>query len=271
MLFPPGGSDRGGIRYHERVRKLAPLPQVLEQLLTGDGFKVSRVGSWERFTTAEGEHAAAVTISGSLDGAPAQRDLGVVLLDDCYASISGYCLHPEDFSLFSTTVRELARGDTHLLGDRRRRYEHDMPAGWQARARGFHAEWFPLDYPRAAATITVWAALPARMVSARHFLDLLLAEDPGAQVCEQQRFTASTHGLDGQELIVESHARAAIRRSIIVLEDDRYIYPVRVEAPAADHTTYEPVLRALAASVRPVPRASHVMQARIDSLDHWSE
>jgi len=95
----------------------------------------------------------------------------------------------------------------------------------------------------------------------------VLAEDPHAHVCEQRRFTRSMHALDGREVVLESERG---RRTVVVLEDDRYIYPMRVEAPAADLDAVA-VLEGLARSVRRVPRPRGVTIARIDSLAHWSE
>lgn len=245
-LFPPGGAERGVIRYDERIHGLVPLSQL-------------HPGPWEAFTTDEGEHAAAITVG--------DQDLAIVFLDEGHARIHGTCLHADDRVLFATTVRELARGDTHFLGERRRRYEHDAPTGWQRRARGMHAEWTPIEAARASTVISVWAALPCRRVSAGRFVDLVLAEDPHAHVCEQRRFTRSMHALDGREVVLESERG---RRTVVVLEDDRYIYPMRVEAPAADLDAVA-VLEGLARSVRRVPRPRGVTIARIDSLAHWSE
>src|SRR5688572_24707992 len=124
MLFPPGGPARGGIRYLERARPLAPLRQLVRAQLDDPVFTVTAVGPLERFATVEGEHAALVTVSGLLDGRPAQRDLGFVLLDDCYARAGGLCLVPDEFARFTELVRTLVRGDVHLAGERRRWFEY---------------------------------------------------------------------------------------------------------------------------------------------------
>lgn len=269
LLVPPGGAARGGIRYDERVTPLAPLSALLEKHVADDAFAVARVGAWERLTTLEGEHAAVITIAGTLDGRLAQRDLGVVLLDDSYASVSGYCLDPNAFAGFTAMVRELTAGDTHFLGVRRRRYEYDAPAGWQARALGFDAEWFPVDYPRATSSITVWAALPRQQVSASQLFERARTEEPAARVYGDPHPIMSAHGLSGHELVLD-HARGT-GRHVVVLEDDRFVYPLRFETTSPEAGADAALWRAVVESVRPVPRVKGDFAPLVHSLDHWVE
>ncbi len=269
LLVPPGGADRGGIRYDERVTPLAPLSSVLARQLVDEGFRALRIGAWERLTTLEGEHAAVITIAGSLDGRPAQRDLGVVLLDDSYACISGYCLDPDAFAGFTATVRELTASDSHFLGIRRRRYEYAAPAGWHARALGFDAEWFPIDYPHVASTITVWAALPRQQVSASQLFERARTEEPGTRVYGEPHAIMSAHGLSGHELVLD-HARGT-GRHVVVLEDDRFVYPLRFATTSPEAGADAALWRAVVESVRPVPRVKGDFAPLVHSLDHWVE
>lgn len=258
MLAPLGNTDRGGIRYEERIAPLVSLATILDDVLADTGFQVTRIGAWERFTTREGEHAALLALHGTLDGRPAQRDLGVVLLDDSYASISGYCLAVDAFARFTATVRELTVGDTHFLGVRRRRFMYTAPAGWQARSQGLNAEWFPLEYPRIAESLTVWAALPRAQVSVGDLLASMRAEEPNMRVLAEPRAITTAHGLAGYELVVE-------QRHIAILHDDRYLYPLRLESAEPASELWRDVID----SVRPVPRPSGTVAPVVHSLSHW--
>ncbi len=252
MLFPPGGSALGGIRYDERKAPLVPLSKILAAHTQDEGFRVERVGTWERCLTIEGEYAATITIGGALAGTPVQRDLGVVVLDDSYAMLSGYCLSPDSFAEFASAVRNLTRGDVHMLGVRRRRFEYDRPAGWQARARSFSAEWFPPDYPHVDTSITVWPALPSRTLTAESFLERVV----DSTSTPRERALITMHGeVRGRELVLDSTLDGrAITRRLIVLEDDRYIYPTQLEALAAIADEHTDRLRTLVRSIHPIPR-----------------
>ena len=204
LLFPPRGPTRGGIRYVEHLAPLAPVRQLVEQLLSDPVLSVDTVGSIERLTTVEGEHAALVTIRGSLDGQPAQRDVGFVLLDHHYARVDGLALCADDFAASTAIVRALICGDVHLAGERQRRFEYESPAGWHARARGLHADWYPLDFPRSRGVIHVFPALPAARVGmASGLLTLLGDEEVAAGWLEDAREAplaiSSDHGLTGVE------------------------------------------------------------------------
>ena len=243
VLVPPEGITRGGIRYDERVAPLRNASAILEDQLTREtAFRVERAGPWERLVTVEGEHAATITIDGLVDGVSAQRSLGIVFLDDAYALIAGYCLHVEDFSRFSSSVRALTLGDCHFLGVRRRWFEYMAPTGWQARRRSFMAEWFPPDYPNDRAMIVVWPALPKRVISAEAFVAQFAATSTLPSSIE----TASNYQLSAHLLMIDGE----LRTRLVVLEDDRYIYPLRLDAASREHDLrFETCI----ASIRPIP------------------
>ena len=260
MLFPPTGAESGAIRYDERKAPLLRASAILHEQLEQDrAFVIDRAGTWERMLTIEGEHAAAITIVGAVDGRPIQRDFGIVFLDDAYALTGGYCLDPESFALFATTVRELARGDAHLLGIRRRRFEYTAPEGWQARARGFVAQWFPRDYPTERARITVWPALPSSALSAEAFVDRVAGE----ATAHKTREACTIDELRGYQLVMEN---GAARCRVIVVEDDRYTYGMRLDATTHVH---DGAFEALARSMRPVPRPAR--EAPPTFAAHWVE
>jgi len=236
---------------------LATLGEIVDRALAGEpGFRAERRTGEERLVTIEGEHAAAVTVAGTFEGRPAQRDFGVVFLDDAYALTSGYCLAPDDFELFSATVRELARGDSHFLGVRRRRYDYLAPEGWRAERRGFDAEW---RAPESAASITVWPAMPRGLVPASTVVAQAIAEAARAGD-GLTRSPLRVASLRGEELVAGS-------RRMVVLEDDRYTYAARLDATTAQ---YAAAFGALVRSIQPIPRPARqppVFPACVHAID----
>lgn len=265
VFFPPEGPARGGIRYCERLTPLAPIRTLVEEHLRGSSFSVTHMSRVERLTTHEGEHAALVTVAGRVEGRPAQRDIGFVLLDGAYARTGAVSFRPDDFAAFTALVRTLVRGDAHFAGERRRWFEHDCPEGWQARARGFHAEWYPIDFPREFAIIHVWPALPATRVGVGLTADgwREMGRDPAVAI-------ASDHGLSGalQSSIGEADGGRRTRRVLAVLEDTRYVYPLRLETTVLDDGAHMESFRRLIRSVRPVP---HVGGTVSPFVELWAE
>ncbi len=270
LLFPQGGPSRGGIRYSELLYPIASFRQLLARYLADPIHKVERVGPIERLVTLEGEHAACVTIAAMLEGAPAQYDIGFVALDHCYSRISALSLVPDDFATSAAIVRELTRSDVHLAGDRPRRFEYDPPPGWQARARGLHADWYPLEFPRAHAVIEVLPALPsARVGMTSGLLGMFAAEETAAGWVDDWREDKATTSAQGLSGIERSYVggfphQPAAHRVLAVFEDDRYVYPIRIETADPVH---EAAFRALVHTVRPIRR---VEPAAGLAFNHWA-
>ncbi len=259
LLVPPAGMAHGAIRYDERKTPLLSAGAILEQEFARESsFQIDRAGTWERLVTIEGEHAAAITIHGTVDDKPVQRDLGIVFLDDAYALIVGECVAPEQFAVFAASVRELTRGDSHFLGIRRRRVEYIAPAGWQAQTRGFATEWLAPDHPRDRAMITVFPAMPNAIVSAQAWVDQVAV----AVGTHSTRETVGLHGLAGHLLVYQLDG---LTHRLIAIEDDRYTYAMRLDAAG---TTHDETFKAVVRSLQPIPLRARAARAH-NEVAHW--
>lgn len=273
ILVPPSGPADGGIRYVECATPIARISELIERHGSDGGMAVEYVGPLERFSTLEGEHAAVVTLRGTIGGISVQRDLGFVLLDHHYACVVGSALNEPAFDLFSATVRELTRGDVHLAGVRQRRYDYLPPTAWQARARGLHADWFPPHFPSERAVIHVLPAIPSARVAGATGLWTLLANEERAlgwrtvEDADPEPMEFS-HGLPGFTVVWRSvlPRDVAVSRAFVAFEDDQYVYPARLETT---DRTYLRELYDLARSIKPLPKIS--LPNPSAALAHWSE
>jgi hypothetical protein len=257
-MFPPEGPELAGIRYDERRTPLLELAQILTEQTEGR-FQIERTGEWTTLLTAEGEHAATISLGGVFEGRAAQLDLGVVKLDDSYALFSGYCFAAALFDRFRSLVQELVRGDVHFLGVRRRRFDYCAPTGWRLRARGYVDQWSPIGDD--AVKLTVWAALPSARVSIDAFIAQLELE-PSTQHTKLR----AAHELTGVALI----ARGAGLRRAFIFECDRYIYPIHLSVSDGDPAPHEATLLDVVRSLVPVPRPAPA-ENRGACFEHWAE
>lgn len=275
VLYPPGGPATGMIGYRERVRPLASLRTLIDQFNAKHPEFVLSAERSEPLVTTEGEYAAVVTLEGSLDGKPAQRDLGYVFGDDFYAHISGLALQPEQFATFTATVRELTLHDSHRLGVRRRRFLYNPPAGWTAKERGFITSYLAPGFPANGTAITVWPANPRRQnEDGTTLIDALLEEDrQNGFVLEHRSAPAplSSHGLHGQswEVIGTFANQPRTYRDLVVFEDGRYLYMLRLETlDAAHRPEHRKLFLEVVLSTLPLPGPS--TQTATQGIDHWA-
>jgi hypothetical protein len=275
--YPPGGAIAGGIRYRERVRPLARTGEIVEQILTRyPVFQATAVLPTERLVTHEGEYAALVTIRGTVNGAPAQRDVGLVFGDDFYALISAIALLPERFEEMTRHVRLLARMDSHGLGVRRRRFLYTPPEGWQGLPRGAVTDWMPPDFPRHRAMMQVFPANPRAGDPAAVFEHMLADDrDAGFQVATTAgpERVASPHGLEGASWTVSGGFpdRPRTLRELIVLSCARFVYALRLETETSDPADERRRFLELARSARPIPEGVRPDPAEVASLaGHWA-
>lgn len=254
-LFPPGGPDAGHVLYRERVRPLAPVLDIFRRQLGGD---VDVATLRPRLViTNEGEYAAVATVQGR--SGEVQHDLGVVLLDDFYSLLHGVTRDPFRFADSSATFLELVLHDVHQLGDRRRRYLYEEPRAWQGRPRGLETDYFPLDFPDQDLMLTVMPAFP-RPPGATHgkYVEALLeqqrAESEVAEIGGPVEVRTSL--LPGSELTwtCPRDGRRVSRRAV-VLEDDRFLYPVLLEG-GGDLGAARESLLVVVQSIEPIPAAS---------------
>jgi hypothetical protein len=251
VLTAPEGADVAVMHYLERVRPLAPVHAVVAAHPAPPGFTAIRRGPIERLTTEEGEHAALVVVEGAIGTSPVECSFGLVFGDDFYARLVAVSSSPAHFAAVRATVRTLIRTDYHVLGRRRRRYVYGPPPGFHAVAGLFDTIWYPLDYPARATSITVAAALP-QQPGLRDAL-VATAEQRRAHHSATPPEPLGTPNLMHGRLYTLAPAADGGRAWIALLEDDAYIYPVRLDSKAAEPTADLAVFAAVLASIEPLP------------------
>jgi hypothetical protein len=276
-LYPPEGAALGGIRYRERVRPLARVSHVVEQMLSRyPAFKPTQVGKPEMVVTQEGEYGALVKVAGTFNGQPAQRDLGFVFGDDFYALLSAISLVPDRFETYTKHVKLLVTVDSHCLGVRRRRFLYTPPAGWSGRPRGGMAEFTPPDFPRNLSLIQVFPANPITE-TAESVMENMLAEDyAGGFVLDAMRGPeniGSLHGLNGMawNVVGKFGDKPRSHRDLVVFRDQRYLYSMRLETMQEERSAERQVFLDMVRSAHPIPTGSVVEPKEVEVLvDHWA-
>jgi hypothetical protein len=271
FVVPPDGQDAGAVRYHERVRPLRRMSDIVSAQPNPPGWvETSRTGI-EPLTTVEGEHAALVTLCGTLDGVPIERTIGAVFGDDFYSLAIGLARRPDQFARFRAAVRQMVIEDTHMLGVRRRRFRHAPPPGWHGLSAGLaHTVYLPPHAPRDATSLIVYPALPVPPGDGSFVEDLV---DAHVAALMTTRIPVAAGGLTGEWWAVTA-AEAAVALDVVVLQDLRYAYTIALQSPSAQHAANLPVLQAVLASVQPVPTGSSAQQAAVMPalcFDMWGE
>ena len=273
LMFPPEGEDAGFIRYTEQCRPLRSMCDILESLAAPDDYEMGDVSASEHFATVEGEHVAVVTISGTLAGEPVERTVGCVFADDFYAMTIGVALRRDQFARFRATVRELVEHDTFMFGVRRRRFVHAAPESWHGFFVGsMHTKWTPLDYPRTAALLTVYPALPAPAGEGEHAETFVReqAKQIGGRNLTHRGWATAASGLSGPWFEVIVGTDDIIVHDFVVLEDGRYIYPIVLETVADQRANAVSTLWQVVESVEAIPeRDGPTAQTCADVLAHW--
>ena len=249
LLVPPEGPAAGTLRYLERVRPLRRMVDVLRAY----GDRV--VSPIEHLATVEGEHAAFAVV----DGEHGELAIGAVFADDFYSLLVGP-------GRFREVVRDRIRRDTHMLGARRRRFVHGRPAGWQGFFAGpMHVHWIPLDFPRNGSSLSVFPALPAAGSSTDLAESLVEHHAAGRPIGEPEPITSAA-GLSGRWWLVDG---GETLDDVVVLEDERYAYPLLLKSPLAQHGDNVDLLRRVVDSVEPIPGGSATAALVAASFDHW--
>ena len=258
-LTPPEGVACGAIGYDERRRPLRPIASLLAEASTyGPRFVVTKQRGPERLTTHEGEYAALVVQDGVLDeGARlVQRSIGYVFGDDFYARIVGLALRTEQFVRFEAQVRQLILQDRHHLGLRRRRFLFTPPVGYFGIERSpLHAYYYGPGYPRDPAVMVVYPALPRSMWQADDLPQHLRPIQGLSVQAASGPFQRSTATLTGDTWTLHglNDERRAMTRTLVVLEDDRYVYPLSLDVADANERDHVARFWALVDSVQRLP------------------
>ena len=241
LLCAPEGPERALVRYVERRRPIAPARELVLAGPIPHGFLIETTSTPKHLVTAEGEHAAIVTRSGTLAGRAFTLFYGYVFLDDYFSSLEGMCV-----AELVATVADMLIGDVHMLGRvRRRRFNYAPPPGWSAQYDLFETRW---KAPDGLGEIWVNPALPLVPGLVRNMLDRLDVADHNPE-----RFTTK-HGLP-----CERYMRGDSLYFFAIDQD--FLYSVR-----ADHAPHDAA--ALVDTIEPVPRAA---QASGEGLAHWAD
>jgi hypothetical protein len=274
IMFPPD-RDGGVICHQDHHQPLRPVTAILSGLSTPLGWVPSRAPQIERLVTVEGEHAALCTMTGTLDGEPSERVVGIVFTETFFTLTTSLVTRPDQFERFRSAVRQIVINDTFMLGIRRRRFVYARPAGWHGfSADSMHATWLPIDYPRTTAMLTVFPAQPVSVGTRDHaerFARLQAARLESDQVtCFGLLASTEISGQHWQ--IVAAGDGEVILHDIAVLEDRRYIYPVVLETFADQREHNLATLMQVVRSIEPIPGAERSTDhAGADLFLHWSE
>lgn len=269
-LIPPEGPACGAIRYHERQRPLLRLSAFVQHKDTDPNFHIVSMSRPEQLITDEGEYAAILHIEGLLSGAPVRRSMGFVFGDDYYASIAGLALQPAHFDRMAEAVRTLVLTDRHMLGVRRRRYLFTPPHGWNGLERlPLCAYYYPADYPENATVLCVYPAIPREGIGEEWVLSNLQPID-GPKVARVTTRQSTVSGqLSGSSLSCVCAGEVESFRDIVLLSDDRYLYPLSIDAPGSRLAVAREQLAAVVQSLQPIPRSVTERKSTAKALSFW--
>lgn len=214
------------VSYREALRPRVELDEALARTLAEIPAAIEHVSPAAPLVTHEGEYAALVLASTR----ETNHAIGFVFADDYYACLHGVTRVADRAADLAKHVHDLALADAHMLGTRRRRYRYTPPVGWTPEACGFEMTWCT-----EGAAITVQPAWPASVAASQ-----LVSSEPSDVITAQ----------DGLAGIVYDVSVGGIQRTVAVLQDERYVYPLRLDARSREHrATFLEVVR----SIRPHP------------------
>lgn len=253
------------VRYTERVVPQRSLWALVKEVLALDAdFKVKSVSPVDCFLTDEGEHAAAVWVTGTAGTQPMAHMVGAVFAEDFSTRLDARIRDMTRAEAYRSLVRTLIQQDRLCLGMRRRRVLFIPPTDWHAVAFGLGTTLYPPEYPRTLSCIVVTPAEPRsngdfdvvaqrRREDTRRRLQVLSGgDDPPSSfttanglLCAHYRSTCKAP--DG----------TIVARDLAVLRDDYYVYTLQLDATQhAKLDAHRKQFLELVGSVRPVPRST---------------
>jgi hypothetical protein len=281
VCTPPGGREQAWVEIRERLIPLVPFRELLARrvdALRADGAIDLRVGPSRRSTTAEGEHAAVVTIGGTHAGELVEHRLAVIYTDDFQIEIDGRAARTDQRAAVREVVREVVDHLPVGLGQlRHRRYWYLPPSGWQGVARGLVTTWYPPD-SRAMAWIKVLPARPARMSVSATQLDALVHDDSfasfkpeGKMVRDDADFGPFTCVITRALGHFADDLHDAARRMLITagLTDGIFVYGLRLDTGEHEAAAHERAFLEMLRSVAPVPTPKPSQAT--NPFRHWLE
>jgi hypothetical protein len=272
VLVPPDAPQRAQIRIDERLTPLASAEDIVDQARARMAAPADVVDI-ERVTTAEGEFAAIATLRGAHDGSRFERTMGMVFGDTHYAVVDAVTTAAELTERCRAAARHLTLHYALGLGVRRRRFLYAQPAGWQARARGLYADWYPLDYPQRRSVITVSPASPIARDPATEDVERFLHDQPlepfepteplrVRRLLLRPGFQAELASQRGT--FMASRQPALVCRARLV--DATYRYELKLES-AGDDTDAASVFESIVRSIEPLGK----LRVSATPCEVWSE
>ncbi len=257
------------IRYTERMVPQRSLWALVKEVLAFDAeFKVAAVEPVDCFLSDEGEHAAAVYVSGTAGGRPMAHMVGAIFAEDFSTLVDGRIRDTTRAESYRSVIRTLIQQDRLSLGMRRRRLLFIPPADWHAVAFGLGTALYPPEYPRLLSCIVVSPAEPRsngdfdivaqrQREDARRGLQVIVGPDAAPTthttanglLCTRYR---STYKAPDQTVVV---------RDLAVLRDDYYLYTLQLDATQHGRIdAHRKQFLDLVESVRPVPRSTATLR-----------
>ena len=278
VCSPPAGPAIGAVRIHARRRPIVPMKTLIEQTiadLKAHGVMDITVGPLERLTTVEQELGAVVTLFGRTFDGVIERTIGVAYGDESYLHIDGHVADTTHFQQFREAVYELTYYYPQGLGSKRsRRFEYTPPAGWQGLSRDRATEWYPLDYPKNWASITIHPATSLNQNPDAATLYMLVNDTNLSNFVadrEQERTSVVVDKLKGTRVKTSGKYPRSEHLTYIavVMEDGVYRYILRLESGDAFAVENEKAFDELVSTCKalPAPTADETGSALI----HWVE
>lgn len=260
LLVGPEGAAGERLRIRTHQRPLRPFHQLLGE---------AAVGTFERFTTLEGEYAGLVDTRQGDETTVSAMIVG----DDSHTLIVGTTPRAERAEWIRDLVRTVARFFPLGLGHpRRRRYYYKPPPDWQPVAREGCVVWLNPEFPRVAARLTMFDARPLRWfapgaVDRFLFIDEnpFASKDPplppiavaGAIAGTAQRMTG--RAADGTPLAMMK----------VLAQDANYAYIVQLESRLDEFDSCVATVEDVLGSIEPVPMPE--LGPSATQFVHWIE
>lgn len=276
QLLPPETHPIGEIRY---IQRYGPLGSALDvaraRLATATTFLAPELGEVERAVTHEGEYAALVPIWGRLGDRRVRRLMGIVFGDNFTTLLDAIGVVEASYDELETLVRQLIEQTTLVLGARKRRFLYAPPSGWQPLPNVFVTNWYPPEFPKTSACITVYPATPTLPLASEQVVEASILEEraKGSQIsaAAEPSLIAGQGGLSGSmwQLEIEPTTRPHFTRDLVALEDARYIYPMRLDAHVGSFSDKaRESFWTLVETVEPIPSGAPTPKA-VEAFGFW--
>ena len=245
------------VRYRMRLAPLRRFSDVVDEAIASlPEWSTAHVAPRERVVTHEGEHAFCVALEGNWLGTAARRFIAAIYADD-YQNVLDVISLGADVADVRAMV--LLHGASLQLGDRKRRYFHDRPAGWHGHTTGLVTHWFPALFPARPSTIIVYPANPTHEEPHAVFEAVVAHQQrSGAEL----RDVSSPTQIAGRQELEGLHWRVTcapgggplVHRDLVVFVRHSLTYALQLDSVRTSDEDARATFLALARSVEPVPR-----------------